>query len=96
MKSLRVAQYNEESNRDGRALDLNLLECKRDLVRIRAIHYKASLQRKLDKHLRPREIQVGDLVLKRVEASKNLGKLDEPWEGPFKVKTASGGGGPQL
>ncbi|KAL0405364.1 UNVERIFIED_CONTAM: Gag-Pol polyprotein [Sesamum latifolium] len=30
-------------------------------------------------------LQVGNLVLKKVEVSKHVGKLDPGWEGPFKV-----------
>jgi hypothetical protein len=31
----------------------------------------------------PREFHVGDLVLRRVQGSKNKHKLSPPWEGPF-------------
>ena len=68
---------------------LDLAECKREIAQVRALRYKATLQRKLDRQLKPRELQVGDYVLKRKEASKTIGKLDSPWEGPYRIKKAS-------
>jgi hypothetical protein len=35
--------------------------------------------------VRPREFHVGDLVLRRVQGSKDRHKLTPPWEGPFIV-----------
>jgi hypothetical protein len=36
-----------------------------------------------ERNMRPREFHVGDLVLRRVQASKDRHKLSPPWEGPF-------------
>jgi hypothetical protein len=33
-----------------------------------------------------KDIKTGDLVLKRKKNWKNLGKLQEPWEGPYIAK----------
>ncbi|KAL0452914.1 UNVERIFIED_CONTAM: hypothetical protein Slati_1269500 [Sesamum latifolium] len=59
---------------------------------LRAGHYdqkENEVQRYLDlaynKKVKPRQLQVEDLVLKKVEVSKHVGKLDANWEGPFKV-----------
>ncbi|KAL2226183.1 UNVERIFIED_CONTAM: Gag-Pol polyprotein [Sesamum indicum] len=38
-----------------------------------------------DRRRVPKSRNVGDLVLKKVEASKHVGKLEPPWEGSFKV-----------
>ncbi|KAL0440207.1 UNVERIFIED_CONTAM: hypothetical protein Slati_2503700 [Sesamum latifolium] len=38
-----------------------------------------------NKRFKPRCFQVRDLILKKVEVSKHVGKLDPGWEGPFKV-----------
>ncbi|KAL0319732.1 UNVERIFIED_CONTAM: hypothetical protein Sradi_5234700 [Sesamum radiatum] len=35
--------------------------------------------------VRPRNFQVGDSVLRKVEAFGRIGKLDPKWEGPYKV-----------
>jgi hypothetical protein len=34
-------------------------------------------------NVRPREFHVGDLVLRRVQGSKDRHKLSPPWEGSF-------------
>jgi len=47
------------------------------------------------KKVKPREFQVGDLVLKRVIQStkeKNTGKLGPNWEGPYSVMARGGNG----
>ncbi|KAL0456811.1 UNVERIFIED_CONTAM: hypothetical protein Slati_1020300 [Sesamum latifolium] len=40
--------------------------------------------------------QVGDLVLRRVDALKPIGKLDPTWEGPYKVTSVIGKGAYEL
>ncbi|KAK4407808.1 hypothetical protein Sango_0361800 [Sesamum angolense] len=37
------------------------------------------------RRVKRRNFHVGDLVLKKVEVSKHVGKLDLSWEGPYKV-----------
>ncbi|KAL2240957.1 UNVERIFIED_CONTAM: Retrovirus-related Pol polyprotein from transposon opus [Sesamum indicum] len=44
------------------------------------------------KEMRRESLQVGDLVLRKVEVSKHVGKLDPNWEGPFKVVEIIGKG----
>jgi hypothetical protein len=34
-------------------------------------------------NVRPREFHVEDLILRRVQGSKDMHKLSPPWEGPF-------------
>ncbi|KAL0461112.1 UNVERIFIED_CONTAM: hypothetical protein Slati_0738400 [Sesamum latifolium] len=45
-----------------------------------------------NKRVKSRSFQVGDLVLRRVDALKPIGKLDPTWEGPYKVKSVIGKG----
>ncbi|KAK4383249.1 hypothetical protein Sango_2796100 [Sesamum angolense] len=35
--------------------------------------------------VKSRNFQVGDMVLKKVEVSRHVGKLDPSWEGPYQV-----------
>ncbi|KAL0440297.1 UNVERIFIED_CONTAM: hypothetical protein Slati_2512700 [Sesamum latifolium] len=42
--------------------------------------------------VRRRGFQVGDLVLRRADATKNLGKLDAKWKGPYQVTGVIGSG----
>ncbi|KAL0426480.1 UNVERIFIED_CONTAM: hypothetical protein Slati_2822800 [Sesamum latifolium] len=43
-----------------------------------------------------RNFQVGDLVLRRADALKPIGKLDPTWEGPYKVTSVLGKGAYEL
>ncbi|KAL2251820.1 UNVERIFIED_CONTAM: Gag-Pol polyprotein [Sesamum indicum] len=79
-----LAEIGEESQRIM-GFDLDMLEERRDAARVKMLHHKSLMLRGHNKNLRPRSLQVGDLVLRRVEVSKHVGKLDPNWEGPFKV-----------
>ncbi|KAL2248305.1 UNVERIFIED_CONTAM: Transposon Ty3-G Gag-Pol polyprotein [Sesamum indicum] len=81
----RIAQYDPGENDQARAFDLTIVEEKRDAAYAKILHHKTLMMRQYNKRLRPRELQIGDLVLKKVEVSKHVGKLDPEWEGPFKV-----------
>ncbi|KAL2251472.1 UNVERIFIED_CONTAM: hypothetical protein Sindi_2269500 [Sesamum indicum] len=81
----RIASYDPAANDQARAFDLTMIEEKRDAALAKILHHKSLVMRRYNKKLRPREFQVGDLVLKKVEVSKHVGKLDPEWEGPFKV-----------
>ncbi|KAL0408327.1 UNVERIFIED_CONTAM: Gag-Pol polyprotein [Sesamum radiatum] len=80
----RVSQY-ETNNQTERAFDLTTIEEKRDATYARILHHKGLMMRSYNQKVKPRHFQVGDLVLKKVEVSKHVGKLDSGWEGPFKV-----------
>ncbi|KAL2238352.1 UNVERIFIED_CONTAM: Transposon Ty3-G Gag-Pol polyprotein [Sesamum indicum] len=81
----RIAQYDPGENDQARVFDLITLEERRDAAYAKILHHKTLMMRQYNKKLRPRELQIGDLVLKKVEVSKHVGKLDPEWEGPFKV-----------
>ncbi|KAL0312172.1 UNVERIFIED_CONTAM: hypothetical protein Sradi_5616500 [Sesamum radiatum] len=81
----RVAQYDAEENREERAFDLDVIEEKRDITYARILHHKGLMIRSSNRKIKPRCFQVGDLVLKKVEVSKHVGKLNPGWEGLFKV-----------
>ncbi|KAL0381905.1 UNVERIFIED_CONTAM: hypothetical protein Slati_4563500 [Sesamum latifolium] len=49
-----------------------------------------------NKRVKSRSFQVGDLVLRRVDALKPIGKLDPTWEGPYKVTSVIGKGAYEL
>ena len=54
----------------------------------RTARYKNLMARQYDAMVKPRDFNIGDLVLKRVSlATKNPahGKLGPNWEGPYKV-----------
>ncbi|KAL2226152.1 UNVERIFIED_CONTAM: Gag-Pol polyprotein [Sesamum indicum] len=84
-ESQRIMQYDPETNQDERSFDLTVIEEKREVAYARFLHHKGLMMKSHDRKIRPRQLQVGDLVLKKVEASKHVGKLEPPWEGPYKV-----------
>ncbi|KAL2230583.1 UNVERIFIED_CONTAM: Gag-Pol polyprotein [Sesamum indicum] len=84
-ESQRVMQYEPEANQAERSFDLTVIEEKRESAYARILHHKGLMMKSHNRRIRPRQLQVGDLVLKKVEASKHVGKLEPPWEGPYKV-----------
>lgn len=48
-------------------------------------NYRAKVAARYNIGVKARTFQVGDLVLKRVEVSRSVGKLEPKWEGPYKV-----------
>ncbi|KAL2254676.1 UNVERIFIED_CONTAM: Retrovirus-related Pol polyprotein from transposon [Sesamum indicum] len=91
-ESQRITDFDPGRNGEQRAFDLDILEEKREAARIRMLHHKSLMLRGHDKNLKPRSLQVGDLVLRKVEVSRHVGKLDPNWEGPFKVVEIVGKG----
>ncbi|KAL0403666.1 UNVERIFIED_CONTAM: Retrovirus-related Pol polyprotein from transposon gypsy [Sesamum radiatum] len=81
----RIAQYEKERNQEKRAFNLTTIEERRDAAYAKILHHKGLMMRSYNRKIKPRSFQVGDLVLKKVEVSKHVGKLDPGWEGPFKV-----------
>ncbi|KAL2238147.1 UNVERIFIED_CONTAM: Retrovirus-related Pol polyprotein from transposon [Sesamum indicum] len=70
-ESQRIMQYDPEANRDERSFDLTVIEEKREVAYARILHHKGLMMKSYDRRVRPRQLQVGDLVLKK--------------EGPYKV-----------
>ena len=72
-----MTMYNPMTNHEERLLDLELNEeKKREVAYAKMLHHKSLMMRSYNKRLRPRQFQVGDLVLKKVEVSKHVEKLD--------------------
>ena len=77
--------YDPKSNNSERSFDLIVIEEKRDAAYAKILHHKGLMMKNHDCKIRPTLLHVGDLVLKKVEASKHVGKLDASWEGPCNV-----------
>ncbi|KAL0428187.1 UNVERIFIED_CONTAM: hypothetical protein Slati_2993500 [Sesamum latifolium] len=84
-KTQRVAQYEAERNKEEWAFNLTVIDERRDAAYAKILHHKGLMMRSYNRRIKPICFQVGDLVLKKVEVSKYVGKLDPGWEGPFKV-----------
>ena len=68
-----------------RGMDLVLGEEHRHEDALQATRYQQALWRYHCRSVRPRMVEVGDLVLRWVLSMEGLHKLSPMWEGPFKV-----------
>lgn len=87
--SPRVLAFNETYQDDLREDDMLLLEeaCRR--AAIRASRYQQKLRRYHSRNIRPRMLEAGNLVLRRILSREGLHKLSPMWGGPFRVAHVS-------
>jgi hypothetical protein len=85
LKSARVAHFNPEDQTEARELDTNLLEERRNTTLSNVCKYQVALKRYYNKSMVQRELNIGDLVLRKDIYTKNKHKFSTPWEGPFIV-----------
>ncbi|KAL0416307.1 UNVERIFIED_CONTAM: hypothetical protein Slati_3462600 [Sesamum latifolium] len=90
--SHRVMNFSEESNNNLLKESLDLIEELREKSFIRIQRYKNTMINSYNKRVKARSFQVGDLVLRRVDTLKPVGKLDPTWEGPYKITGIIGRG----
>ncbi|KAL2251337.1 UNVERIFIED_CONTAM: Gag-Pol polyprotein [Sesamum indicum] len=95
-ESPRITGFDPTINREQITFDLDIVEERRDAAQVRMMHYKSLMLRNYNKNLKFRSLQVADLVLKKVEVSRHVGKLDPNWEGPFKMVEIVGNGAYKL
>jgi hypothetical protein len=83
LKSARVAHFNREDQAEVRELDTNMLEerCNTALSNVRK--YQTDLKKYYNKSVVHRELNIGDLVLKKDIRTKDKHKFSTPWEGQF-------------
>ena len=72
-----------------RRMDLVLGEERHRQASLRAARYQQALRRYHCRSVRPRTLEVGDLVLRRVLSREGLHKLSPMWEGPFRIAHVS-------
>ena len=68
-----------EAQRDA----VDLLEGAHETIVILSTRYQQTLRRYHERKLRERILEVGDLVLRRTQSTKEKHKLSLPWEGPY-------------
>jgi hypothetical protein len=83
--SPRTRAYDDQSNQASREDSLDQLEEARDKALLHSTRYQQSLRRYHARGVRPRDLQVGDLVLRLRQDAQGRHKLTPPWEGPFVV-----------
>ncbi|KAK4400730.1 hypothetical protein Sango_1179100 [Sesamum angolense] len=84
-ETLKVQQYEPINNNQERQVDLDLVQEHRDNANARVEAYKEMMAKAYNSKVRRSKFQVGDLVLRRAYTTRNLGKLDAKWEGPYQV-----------
>ena len=88
MANHKVMTYQDKDNEEQLRLNLDLIDELRTDVEYRTAKYKNLMSRWYDAMVKPRQFNIGDLVLKRVSlATKNPahGKLGPNWEEPYRV-----------
>jgi hypothetical protein len=68
--SPRLKAYNKQNNDSTREDALDQLEEAHDVALLHSARYQQSLRRNHDKHVRRRDLNVGDLVLRRNQNNK--------------------------
>ncbi|KAL0410494.1 UNVERIFIED_CONTAM: hypothetical protein Slati_3639100 [Sesamum latifolium] len=96
MPSHRILHFNEENSAQLLKEHLDLVDEIRKTTFIRTQRYKITMINAHNKRVKVRHFQVGDLVLRRVDALKPVGKLDPKWEGPYKITKIIGNGAYEL
>ncbi len=78
LESARVAHFNAEDQAEARELDANLLEerCNTTLSNVRK--YQVSLKKYYNKSVVQRELNIGDLVLKKDIHTRDKHKFSSP------------------
>jgi hypothetical protein len=85
MGSLHVKTYDEAAQDQLRREDIDLVDEQRWQSAIKNARYRQALKRYHQRFMRSRELQVDDLVLRRILTREEMNKLSPNWEGPFRV-----------
>ena len=64
---------------------VDLLEEAHETTIIRSARYQQTLHRYHERKIRGRILEVRDLILRRIQSTKEKHKLSPPWEGPYMV-----------
>jgi len=83
--SPRVKAYDEQGSNAAMEDALDQLDEARDVALLRLAKYQQALRRYHHRRVRGRAFNVGDLVLRRVQSTKDRHKISPPWEGPYIV-----------
>ena len=81
-KSLAVDQYEEGTAEEVRRVDIDNFEEEYCIALVQSARYLEGIRRYHDRNIKERSFNVGDLVLRRIQNTAGLHKLNSPWEGP--------------
>ncbi|XP_063949855.1 uncharacterized protein LOC135152711 [Daucus carota subsp. sativus] len=96
--SSRVQQYEPEANEEGMQLALDMIDEIRDEAHAKIVENQKRASYYYNLRVKERYFREGDLVLKKIEASRvgSKGKMAPNWEGLYQVKTVTGHGSYKL
>jgi hypothetical protein len=94
--SLAVEQYDKGISKDSRRVDIDGLEEARCAALVQSAMYHKGIRRYHDRNVKECSFNVGELVLRRIQNTEGLHKLNSPWEGPFIVAKLTGPGSYRL
>jgi hypothetical protein len=80
--SLKIEQYEEGEVEHTQRLELNSTKEVRVNATLQSARYLQGLRRHYNQSTQQRSVQVGDLVLRRIQKVNERHKLLSPWEGP--------------
>ena len=95
-RSLAVDQYEEGVAEKTRQTDVDSLEEAHCNALVQSARYLERILRYHDCNVKEPSFNVGDLVLRRIQNTAGLHKLNSPWEGPFSVAKVTGPGSYHL
>jgi hypothetical protein len=75
LESARVTHFNEENQAEVRELDSNLMEEKRNTTLANVRKYQETRKRYYNESVVPRELDIGDLVVKKDIRTKDMHKF---------------------
>jgi hypothetical protein len=80
LESARVTHFNAKDQVDARELGSGLLEERCNIILANVRKYQASLKWHYNKGVVPRELNVGDLLLKKDIRTRDKHKFSSPWK----------------
>ena len=81
--SFRTTQFSSQTNDQGLALNLDLIEMRRDEAMMKIKANQEAAARSYNPRVKVQRLESGDLVLKRV--TQKQGVFSPNWEGPFPI-----------
>ena len=81
----RVKAFDHDRAMEAQQDTVNLLKEARKTTIIRSARYQQTLRRYHERKIRGRILEVGDLIPRRTQSTKEKQKLSPPWEGPYTV-----------
>jgi transposase InsO family protein len=81
----RVKAFDPDQAAEAQQDAVDLLEEARETALVHSARYQQTLRRYHKRKIWRRTLEVGDLVLRRAQSTKDKHKLTPPWEGPYTI-----------